>query len=157
MLWNYVIKHTSEFLPTAQFLAVFFSYCNKTHTKTTFSTADIVQKKLPNLFPNHLVGAGSDIGIQGSCEGDSGGPLMIINRESQQCRLEVISVHSRLSHLDLYLVKSVLNTYRAPSCNGSRRSPWVRWPRFPWNFCQTWWHKYSVLHLVCDKHEWSAR
>ena len=38
--------------------------------------------KLPQLFQNHTLCAGSDIVEKGSCNGDSGGPLMKYQRKS---------------------------------------------------------------------------
>jgi secreted trypsin-like serine protease len=38
--------------------------------------------KLPQLFQNHTLCAGSDLVIQGSCNGDSGGPLMYYQRKT---------------------------------------------------------------------------
>ncbi len=43
---------------------------------------DTIQKKLPDLFPNHILCAGSDVGGQGSCKGDSGGPLLFYDKDT---------------------------------------------------------------------------
>ena len=53
----------------------FLRYCNNTHTATSGRTKERVQKELPELFQNHILCAGTLIGSQGSCKGDSGGPL----------------------------------------------------------------------------------
>ena len=54
---------------------LFLRYCNNTHTATSGRTKERVQKELPELFQNHILCAGTLIGSQGSCKGDSGGPL----------------------------------------------------------------------------------
>jgi secreted trypsin-like serine protease len=41
-----------------------------------------IQKKLPDLFPSHVLCAGVEFGTQGSCKGDSGGPLLLHNWET---------------------------------------------------------------------------
>jgi len=41
-----------------------------------------IQTKLPELFPSHVLCAGDDFGKQGSCHGDSGGPLLFHNWET---------------------------------------------------------------------------
>ena len=55
---------------------VSYSYCNETHLQTTVKTKEVVAEKLPDLFQGHLLCAGVNVGQQGSCKGDSGGPLM---------------------------------------------------------------------------------
>ena len=56
-----------------------FSYCNTTHEKTSGKIAVAVGKFLPQLFQPNLLCAGYESAEQGSCEGDSGGPLMVFN------------------------------------------------------------------------------
>jgi len=60
------------------------SYCNETHEKTSGSTAALVKKYLPQLFQPTLLCAGYESANQGSCKGDSGGPLMVFNTKSSQ-------------------------------------------------------------------------
>ena len=61
-----------------------FSHCNKTHTETTASNKEKIKTLLPQLFQSNLLCAGVVIGTQGSCHGDSGGPLMIYSIETKQ-------------------------------------------------------------------------
>ena len=66
-------------------LQLYFSECNRTHVETP-ETEELIHRVLPNWFQSHLMCAGIDIGNQGSCFGDSGGPLMKLNRLTKQCK-----------------------------------------------------------------------
>jgi len=70
----------------------FFSFCNRTHTQSTRSTKERIAEKLPILFQNHILCAGEDTGNQGSCKGDSGGPLMYFNSEIDRW-IQIATVH----------------------------------------------------------------
>jgi hypothetical protein len=62
-----------------------FSECNRSFTETTNNTKDLIEATLPNLFQNNIICAGNDLGIEGSCKGDSGGPMMIKDRMEKKC------------------------------------------------------------------------
>ena len=65
-------------------LFLYFSFCNLTHSQASVTTSKIIQKLLPNLFQDDLLCAGSRVGNQGPCRGDSGGPIMIQDLVSQK-------------------------------------------------------------------------
>jgi len=48
----------------------------------TVPLQETVREKLPQLFQGHILCAGTDVGGQGSCKGDSGGPLMYYQRKT---------------------------------------------------------------------------
>jgi len=47
---------------------------------------------LPQLFQNHIICAGHTIGNQGSCKGDSGGPIMFEDLRRDQRWIQIATV-----------------------------------------------------------------
>ena len=87
-----------------QLKIIIFRRCNLTHTETTESNRDKVKLLLPQLFQNNLLCAGVEIGAQGSCHGDSGGPLMVKNFVTKQWT-QIATVQGGIGN---YLFRSVL-------------------------------------------------
>ncbi len=71
---------------------MFCSFCNKSHINTVGKTQETVKKYLPELFQPHLLCAGYQVSSRGSCEGDSGGPLLVYNAtEGQYFQIGMVS------------------------------------------------------------------
>jgi hypothetical protein len=77
-LLNKKVKKQYVFLciSTCCYICLFDSRCNSTHIKASEKIEKNIQESLPQLFQDHLMCAGVDVGNQGACQGDSGGPLM---------------------------------------------------------------------------------
>ncbi len=65
------------------------SYCNNTHRRYDID-AKKIQKAVPDLFPSHLICAGTGPRSQGACTGDSGGPLQFF--DANKYRYEQVGV-----------------------------------------------------------------
>jgi secreted trypsin-like serine protease len=71
-------------------------YCNETHIRYDKEKKNI-QKAVPDLFPSHLICAGTDVTSQGACTGDSGGPLQFFDFDSKRYQ-QLGVVHGSVSN-----------------------------------------------------------
>ena len=73
----------------------YFSVCNEHYQLFTKNNKDSIKRLLPNDLQNNLLCATSTVNNQGSCKGDSGGPLMIFNWKTRRWIL-VASVEGQI-------------------------------------------------------------
>jgi secreted trypsin-like serine protease len=71
-------------------------YCNETHMNKNTDVI-LIQQAVPNLFPNHLICAGTNIKSQGVCKGDGGGPLQFYDFDNYRYQ-QVGVVHGSVSN-----------------------------------------------------------
>jgi hypothetical protein len=62
----------------------------------------LIKTAVPKFFQNNIFCAGNDLGKEGSCEGDSGGPLMTKNRELNQCNEKDTILLSKIIHGSIF-------------------------------------------------------
>ena len=73
----------------------YYSVCHETYKVFTHSKKNAIQKLLPNDLQNNLLCAASTVADQGSCKGDSGGPLMSFDWKTRRWIL-VASVEGQI-------------------------------------------------------------
>jgi hypothetical protein len=65
----------------------FHSYCNDTHESAGGTIRKTVENYLPELYQPHVLCAGNEAAEDGSCDGDSGGPLLLFSTRTLQYTL----------------------------------------------------------------------
>ena len=137
---------TASKLNTATVSIFEYGYCNETHASVGQLMQRTVKVYLPELFQPYIMCAGNQATNQGSCSGDSGGPLMIFNTDKNQYdQIGIVagginpndcgssnfpSVYTRLDHQDIWSFIQTIVPYQGPikhddaECNWSEFGDW---------------------------------